>query len=118
MPLVKEVIARFALARAASGAVFAKLEHLEGQRSRANTQELARPLREQREALGEQGERIRAIVRELLDLGIEIKHLDPVLLDFPALRDDRIVYLCWQEGEEQIAYWHDLDAGFVGRQPL
>ncbi|HUX86133.1 MAG TPA: DUF2203 family protein [Chloroflexota bacterium] len=40
------------------------------------------------------------------------------LVDFPAERDGRVVYLCWRRGEDQIHYWHELDAGFAGRQPL
>jgi hypothetical protein len=80
--------------------------------------ELARPLRVAREDLGEHAERMRSVVRNVLDLGVEIKHLDPALVDFPSFRDGRIVYLCWQEGEPTIAHWHDVEAGFGGRQPL
>ncbi|MDE0506470.1 MAG: DUF2203 domain-containing protein [Candidatus Poribacteria bacterium] len=47
-----------------------------------------------------------------------IKNIDPGLVDFPHLRDGREVYLCWQFGEDEIRYWHDVDAGFAGRQPL
>ncbi len=56
--------------------------------------------------------------QEIANLGIEIKDLDRGLCDFPHLRDGRVVYLCWQRGEESIEWWHDLDAGFAGRQPL
>jgi len=58
------------------------------------------------------------IVGDLIDLGIEIKDPRRGLIDFRSLRAGRVVYLCWQLGEERIAYWHDLDAGFPGRQPL
>ncbi|MBS1811365.1 MAG: DUF2203 domain-containing protein [Acidobacteria bacterium] len=51
-------------------------------------------------------------------LGVEIKDIDRGLCDFPALRDGRIVYLCWLLGEDYIEWWHDLEAGFAGRQPL
>jgi hypothetical protein len=50
--------------------------------------------------------------------GVELKGLDEGLVDFPARRDDRIVYLCWRLGEERIAWWHDVETGFAGRQPL
>ena len=40
------------------------------------------------------------------------------LVDFRSVRDGRVVYLCWRLGEDRIRYWHDLDAGFAGRQPL
>jgi hypothetical protein len=80
--------------------------------------ELARPLRVAREDLGEHAERMRAVIRDVIDLGVEIKHLDPALIDFPSFRDGRIVYLCWQEGEPTIAHWHDVETGFAGRRPL
>lgn len=54
----------------------------------------------------------------LNEWGVELKGLDEGLLDFPSERDGRAVYLCWKLGEERIAYWHDVDAGFTGRQPL
>lgn len=50
--------------------------------------------------------------------GVELKSLDDGLIDFPSDRDGRVVYLCWRMGEERIAYWHETDAGFPGRQPL
>jgi hypothetical protein len=57
-------------------------------------------------------------VHEILNRGIEIKDFDRGLVDFPSERDGRVVYLCWQRGEERIEWWHDLDAGFAGRQRL
>jgi hypothetical protein len=50
--------------------------------------------------------------------GIVLRDLDRGLVDFPALRDDREVYLCWVLGEPDIGYWHELDAGYAGRQAL
>lgn len=49
---------------------------------------------------------------------IQLKDLDRGLVDFPALRDGREVFLCWEQGEPDIAFWHDLDAGYAGREPL
>lgn len=57
-------------------------------------------------------------VRSVLAQGIEVKDLDEGLIDFPAVRGDRVVYLCWRLGEGTIAWWHELDGGFAGRQPL
>ncbi len=57
-------------------------------------------------------------VQEILGLGVEIKDFDRGLCDFPSEREGRIVYLCWQRGEDDIEWWHDLDTGFAGRQPL
>jgi hypothetical protein len=55
---------------------------------------------------------------ELRDLDVVLRDLDRGLLDFPSLRDGREVYLCWQEGEDAIRFWHEPDTGFGGRRPL
>src|SRR4051812_26270175 len=55
---------------------------------------------------------------ELADLGVELKGIDEGLCDFPSLRDGRVVYLCFRLGEEDIEFWHELDTGFAGSQPL
>ena len=59
-----------------------------------------------------------AAVETLLRIGIEIKDFERGLCDFPHWRDGRVVYLCWKRGEDRIEYWHDVDAGFSGRQPI
>ena len=56
--------------------------------------------------------------RELEDLGILLKDYAIGLVDFPGELDDRPVYLCWRLGEPTVAFWHDRDAGYAGRQPL
>jgi hypothetical protein len=58
-------------------------------------------------------------VDHLQDQGIEIKSIDHGLIDFPSLRGDRVVFLCWRLGEgPAIGYWHEIDAGFAGRRKL
>jgi hypothetical protein len=58
-------------------------------------------------------------IGELETLGVQIKDYARGLIDFPTLRDGRVVLLCWQIGEgDQIEWWHDVEAGFAGRQPL
>ncbi len=54
----------------------------------------------------------------LQELGCELKDLDQGLVDFPAYRNGQLVYLCWKRGEEHISFWHELESGFAGRQPL
>ena len=49
---------------------------------------------------------------------IVLRDLDRGLVDFPSLRDGREVYLCWVDGERDIGFWHELDAGFAGREEL
>ena len=56
---------------------------------------------------------------ELETLGVQLKDYARGLIDFPSLRDGRVILLCWQLGEgDQIEWWHDVEAGFTGRQPL
>jgi hypothetical protein len=57
-------------------------------------------------------------LQELQAFGCELKDPAIGLIDFLFLRDGKEAYLCWHLGEEGIAFWHPLDAGFVGRQPL
>ena len=57
-------------------------------------------------------------VKAIQELGIEIKDINIGLVDFPAERDGREVYLCWRFDEPRVTHWHDLDSGFSGRQPL
>ena len=61
---------------------------------------------------------LRAAVNELEEMDIVLRDVDRGLIDFPAIRDGREVYLCWEEGEDQVGWWHDIDAGFGGRQAL
>lgn len=63
-------------------------------------------------------ERLDALIHQILDTGAQIKDINIGLLDFSALRDGREVYLCWQYGEDDIAFWHEMDAGYAGRQPI
>lgn len=60
----------------------------------------------------------RQLVQEVNDLGAEIKDPEQGLVDFRGLYEGREVYLCWRLGEPECAWWHDLDTGFAGRQPI
>jgi len=58
-------------------------------------------------------------VNELEAIGVQLKDYGRGLVDFPSLREGRVVLLCWQMGEgDQLEWWHDVDAGFAGRTPL
>ena len=69
-------------------------------------------------SLDEANGRIQAALAALADRGVVVKSMDAGLVDFLSLRDGEQVFLCWQLGESDIGYWHGLDAGFAGRQPL
>ena len=57
-------------------------------------------------------------VHELRRLGVEPKSATDGLVDFPAMIDGRLAYLCWKLGEREVLYWHELDAGYRGRRAL
>jgi hypothetical protein len=68
--------------------------------------------------VGEAFLEIRRILVELNEAEIVIRDVDRGLIDFPSIRDGEEIYLCWQLGEERVAWWHDLESGFAGREPL
>jgi hypothetical protein len=63
-------------------------------------------------------EKFDALIHRIQETQVLIKDINLGLLDFPALKDGHEVYLCWQYGEGDIAYWHEVEAGFAGRQPI
>ncbi|MGQ0543538.1 MAG: DUF2203 domain-containing protein [Blastocatellia bacterium] len=59
------------------------------------------------------------ITTEINDAGVQLKDYSRGLIDFPCKRDGRIILLCWQLGEpDEIEWWHEIDAGFAGRERL
>lgn len=70
------------------------------------------------EELDKDGQQLEVYADELRALGVEPKSATEGLVDFPAMIDDRLVYLCWRLGEPEVLYWHELEAGFRGRQSL
>jgi hypothetical protein len=75
--------------------------------------------RELQEELERVSEAVGEAVERLERLGVVVKDADRGLVDFPALRaDGEEVLLCWEVGEDEVAYWHGLEEGFAGRKPL
>ena len=62
--------------------------------------------------------RVSKLAQEINDLGIIVRDAERGLVDFPAFLEGREVYLCWILGESTIGFWHEIDTGFSGRQPL
>jgi hypothetical protein len=85
--------------------------------SRADTGETPE-LIASRTAVSASADRITGFLGELEAIGCLFKGFESGLVDFYALRDDRLVFLCWQFGEPHITHWHDVDAGYAGRQPI
>jgi hypothetical protein len=63
-------------------------------------------------------ERLEEYVHELNNLGIQLKDYFVGLIDFPCMMAGREVLLCWKQGEPEVGFWHEVDAGFAGRQKL
>ena len=59
-----------------------------------------------------------SLIHQIKDMGVLLKDAHKGLCDFPYMRHGRVVYLCWQLGEDTIGYWHDIETGFAGREPL
>jgi len=61
---------------------------------------------------------VRRLLEAIEESGIVLRDIDRGLVDFPAVMDGREVYLCWELGEDDVGYWHDLESGYRGREPL
>jgi hypothetical protein len=61
---------------------------------------------------------LQSLALEFASRGIQIKDLERGLIDFPAVRDGKEIFLCWEKGEDDIEFWHDIDSGFSGREPI
>ena len=75
-------------------------------------------LRAAQDELGSLGDAAQACIERLEELGVVLKDPDLGLLDFPALRGDEEVELCWHVGEEAVAFWHRIGEGYAGRKPI
>jgi hypothetical protein len=65
------------------------------------------------------GQQLRTLLEQIQRMGVVVRDVRSGLIDFPSVREGRIVNLCWRRGEPlEIRWWHELEAGFAGRQPL
>ena len=87
-------------------------------RMSSNGDILERDLNETRQELVKAAAELSRLVEKVQEMGCEMKDIDQGLIDFRAEREGREVYLCWKLGEPDIRWWHDLESGFAGRQPL
>lgn len=68
--------------------------------------------------LAQDAKRLRSYAEELRQLGVELKSPIEGLVDFPAIIDGELAYLCWKYNEPEIQFWHTINAGFAGRRPI
>jgi hypothetical protein len=116
LPLVRRVVADLIAEYPRWRAAVSRFELLTGG-ARADWGETGE-LVAARDAVTTAATRINDYLRELEAIGCVFKGFDAGLVDFYSLRDDRPVFLCWRMGEPRITHWHELDAGFGGRQPI
>lgn len=95
-----------------------RLSHLQSGRDSEAQDPYSEELAEIEAELEQDTIRLTEYINELVQLGVEPKNGSLGLIDFPAEIDGREVYLCWKLGEPEVLCWHELDAGFAGRQPL
>ena len=70
------------------------------------------------EAVDAAATELAGVIASVQELGVLVKDLDSGLVDFPAQRDGEDILLCWQLGEDEVAYWHGLEDGYAGRRPI
>ena len=96
----------------------AEIRELPSVANRSTDNVYSEELDEMRRQLQQDNGRLDEFVRELLELGAQLKDPSVGLIDFPTIIDGREALLCWKQGEDEIGYWHEKDAGFSGRQSL
>jgi hypothetical protein len=116
LPLVRRIVQDLTVEYTAWRAAVARFELLTGG-ARADWGE-TRELVAARDQVTHHADRINRFLQELDRVGCVFKGFEAGLVDFYSLRDDRPVFLCWRMGEERIGYWHEIDSGFAGRQPI
>lgn len=95
-----------------------RLQYLKQGRDDARTDVYSEELDDVEHTLESDALRLQELVEELQGLGVELKSLPEGLIDFPSVRNGRPIFLCWKYNEPSVAYWHELNAGFSGRQEI
>jgi hypothetical protein len=114
LPLVRAIVRDIA---SLAPALFERRQWLE-RHEPAGNDPYSEELRQLRDDYDRDHDRMMEYVDELASLGIDLKDPQTGLLDFPCWMGNREVYLCWRLGEEEVGYWHEVHAGFAGRQQL
>ena len=116
LPVVRQLLTEVQAAKREMDERSAELDRLLG--LTGGNGHLAADVDATRQGVHTAGSRLEALIAELDGLGVELKGIEEGLVDFPSEREGRTVLLCYRLGEDTIAWWHDLDTGFPGRQPL
>lgn len=119
LPLVSSLLDRALEARTEAAAIEVDLQEINRRifltgGMRVDITEIAR----KRTAMNTHIERMKELLSEIDEIGVQVKDLEQGLIDFPCKLDDEIVLLCWKRGEPAIEFWHTTESGFAGRQPI
>ena len=116
LPQVREIVLQMQAAKHRADEARAEFEQLDASHARGNGYDMKRE--QLATKIIEHMKDVRKQLEALQEIGCELKDLEMGLIDFPSLRDGRVVNLCWKIDEEKIGYWHTLDTGFGNRKPL
>jgi hypothetical protein len=117
LPLVRSIVTDIVAKFGELNELRNRLEILQGSRREALSDAHREEVEEVERDFERRKNELQVLVDELRSLGVELKGPEG-LVDFPAQMDDREVYLCWKMGEPEVMFWHEIDAGFKGRQHL
>ena len=98
--------------------LYSEIAHLEESMRSNGGNSHGNNLYELRRDLNKKSADIQQHLQDIINRGMEVKGLEEGLVDFPHMRNENEVYLCWKEGESEIQFWHETDTGFTGRQLL
>ena len=118
LPWLAEQVRRIAAARADLARLRREMEAIVRQNRGNGHSGVDQELAAKRREIDAKADRLAQLSEEVDGRGIIFRDPDRGLVDFPSLREGREVYLCWLLGEERIGFWHEVDRGFDGRQPL
>ena len=118
LPLVRVIVEDIVRQSRLVDGLHQRLQRVLRERRRPSDDLYAEELGQTQNELEIEEEKLQSYVAELKNLGVELKSDEIGLCDFRSTMNGREVYLCWRLGEPQVMFWHELDAGFAGRQAL
>ena len=118
LPWLREKLSETSVRQERARTIQARMEELVWKSKGNGGAQVDKEISELVKELEEARRHMQAALADISQRGIIVRDLARGLVDFPSQRDGRGIYLCWVMGEEEIAYWHDMDKGFASRQPL
>ena len=117
LPRLSQIILQMQERKARHDQLQEKAAEYSGRMS-SNGHIIEKDVNETRQELQKAAAELNGLIERVQEMGCAVKDIDQGLIDFRTEREGRDVYLCWKLGEPDIRWWHDLETGFAGRQPL